>query len=49
MQQASLGRIIVTPIILMVAGYLIAGLIPGVLVAALVGMVYVAWASSKKG
>ena len=42
----SFARILVTPIILLVAGYLIAGLM-GALVAALVGVVYIVWASRR--
>lgn len=45
--RASLGRIIVTPVILMVAGYLVAGLIPGVAIAAVVGIAYVLFASRR--
>lgn len=36
-----------TPIILLVAGYLVAGLIPGMAVAAVVGIVYILWASRR--
>ena len=45
--KTSLARIIVTPIILLVAGYLIGGLVPGALIAALVGIVYIVWASRR--
>lgn len=45
--KASFARIIITPIILMVAGYLVAGLIPGVLVAAILGVVYILVASRR--
>lgn len=45
-QKASLGRIIVTPIILIVAGYLIYQL-TGALIGAIVGIVYVVWASRR--
>lgn len=43
----SFARIIVTPIILLVAGYLIGGLIPGMAVAAVIGIVYILWASRR--
>ena len=43
----SFARIIVTPIILLVAGDLIAGLIPGVAVAAGIGVIYIIWASRR--
>lgn len=33
--------------ILLVAGYLVAGLIPGAAVAAVVGIVYIVWASRR--
>lgn len=46
-QPTSFARIIVTPIILLVAGYLVAGLIPGMAVAAVVGIVYILWASRR--
>lgn len=46
-QRTSFARIIVTPIILLVAGYLVAGLIPGMAVAAVVGIVYILWASRR--
>lgn len=45
--RTSFARIIVTPIILLVAGYLVAGLIPGMAVAAVVGIVYILWASRR--
>lgn len=47
-QPASFARIIVTPIILMVAGYLIGGLIPGVAVAAVIGIIYIVVASRRE-
>jgi uncharacterized membrane protein len=46
-QPTSFARIIVTPIILLIAGYLIGGLIPGVAIAAVVGIAYIIWASSR--
>lgn len=46
-ERPSLGRIIATPILLMVAGYLIGGLY-GVGIAAIVGIVYIAVASSRR-
>lgn len=46
-RKASLGRIIVTPIILMVAGYLIFGLL-GVMAAAVLGAVWILVASSRR-
>lgn len=45
--KTSFARIVVTPIILLVAGYLVAGLIPGMAVAAVVGIVYILWASRR--
>lgn len=45
-QRASFGRIIVTPLILLVAGYLI-GNIYGLAVAAVIGVVYVVAASRR--
>lgn len=45
--KTSFARIIITPIILLVAGYLVAGLIPGAAVAAVVGIVYIVWASRR--
>lgn len=45
-QPASLGRIIITPIILLVAGYLVAGLL-GMLVAGVVGIAYVFLSSAR--
>lgn len=45
--KASFARIIITPLILLVAGYLIAGLIPGVAIAAVIGVVYIIWASRR--
>lgn len=46
-KATSFARIIITPLILLVAGYLIAGLIPGVAVAAVIGAVYIIWASRR--
>lgn len=45
-QKTSFARIIVTPIILIVAGYLVFAL-PGALIAAIVGIVYIIWASRR--
>ena len=45
--KTSFARIIVTPVIVLVAGYLVAGLIPGVVVAAVIGVVYILWASRR--
>lgn len=45
--KTSFARIIITPIILLVAGYLVAGLIPGAAVAAFIGIVYIVWASRR--
>lgn len=44
--RASLGRIIVTPIILMVAGFLIYSLV-GAAIGAVIGIVYILWASRR--
>ena len=46
-EKPSFARIIVTPIIVLVAGYLVGGLIPGVAIAAVVGVVYILWASRR--
>jgi len=46
-RPTSFARIIVTPVILLIAGYLVAGLVPGVAVAAIVGVVYIVWASRR--
>jgi hypothetical protein len=46
-QPTSFARVIVTPIILLIAGYLIGGLIPGVAIAAVVGIAYILWASRR--
>jgi hypothetical protein len=46
-RPTSFARIIVTPIILLVAGYLVGGLIPGVAVAAIIGVVYILVASRR--
>lgn len=46
-QPTSFTRIIITPLILLVAGYLIAGLIPGAAVAAIIGIAYIVWASRR--
>lgn len=46
-QKASLGRVIITPIILLVAGYLVAGLL-GVMLAGVVGAIWILVASSRK-
>lgn len=43
-RQTSFARIIVTPIILLMAGYLVAGLV-GAGVAAALAIVYILWAS----
>lgn len=45
-KRTSFARIIVTPVILIVAGFLIAG-IYGLAVAAIVGVVYILWASRR--
>lgn len=45
--RTSFARIIVTPVILLVAGFLVAGLIPGAAIAAVVGIVYIIWASRR--
>lgn len=45
--KTSFARVIVTPLILLVAGYLIGGLVPGALVAAVIGIVYILWASRR--
>lgn len=42
-----MGRIIATPVLLMIAGYLVAGLV-GLGIAAAIGVAYVVWASSKR-
>lgn len=44
--RASFGRIVVTPLILMVAGYLVAG-ITGLAVAAAIGIAYIIFASRR--
>lgn len=44
--KTSFARIIVTPIILLVAGYLILG-IYGAAIAAIIGVVYIIWASRR--
>jgi hypothetical protein len=45
-RPTSFARIIITPIILIIAGYLIVGL-PGAGVGAIIGIVYILWASRR--
>jgi hypothetical protein len=45
-QPTSFARIIITPIILIVAGYLVVGL-PGAAIGAVIGIVYILWASRR--
>lgn len=45
-QRTSFARIIVTPIILIVAGYLIFAL-PGAAIGAVIGIGYILWASRR--
>lgn len=45
-QPTSFARIIITPIIVIAAGYLIFGL-PGAAVGAIIGIVYILWASRR--
>lgn len=45
--RTSFARIIITPVILLVAGYLVAGLIPGVAIAAVIGVAYIIFASRR--
>ena len=46
-QPTPFARIVLTPIIVLVAGYLVGGLIPGVAVAAVISIVYILWASRR--